>query len=57
MKTIELERVTPENAGKHIGGMIAYLMWKTATAPPQVAVALSREARKWYKIMGEVYPR
>ena len=57
MKTIELERVTPENAGKHIGGMIAYLMWKTATAPPQVAVALSREARKWYKLMGEVYPR
>lgn len=54
---VKLERVTPENAVKHIGGMIAYLMWKTATAPPQVAVALSKETREWYKLMVEGCPQ
>lgn len=51
MGEVQLERVTQENAAKQIGSVLTYLFWKIGTAPPQVAVALSKEARKWYETM------
>ena len=48
---VELERVTPDNMGKKSGEVLTYLIWKMGTASPSAAVKLSREARKWYRIM------